>query len=204
MAAHLPADTLWRFVDNDPALLEHALARTGAGASVHRVDLADLAALPLAGAHLVTASALFDLMPRIWVAALAEHLRAAGVGVYAALSYDGVMEWSPALPDDAAVTAAFTRHQRGDKGLGAALGPDSGVEVAAIFEKAGFRVTTAPSPWRLGPNQASLQTALCAGIAQAAGEAGFDAAAWGSARAAASAHTSCTIGHLDVLALPPG
>jgi SAM-dependent methyltransferase len=205
MAAHLPADTRWRFVDNDAALLELAVARTGAGASAHRVDLADLAGLPLEGAHLVTASALFDLMPQAFVAALAARLAAAGVGLYAALSYDGVMEWAPPLPEDAAVTAAFNRHQRGDKGLGPALGPDAGAITAEAFAAAGFAVRTAPSPWRLEADAAALQAELCDGIARAAAEAGFPGAArWGAARCAAARSTACVIGHLDVLALPRG
>jgi hypothetical protein len=205
MAAHLPASTRWRFVDNDAALLDRAVATAGPGtASAHVADLADLEALPFNGAHLVTASALFDLLPRAWVAALAARLAALGVPLYAALSYDGEMHWSPAHPDDPAVTAAFNRHQRGDKGMGAALGPDSGRVTAEVLAAAGFVVETAPSPWVLGPDRAALQAELCTGIAEAAAEAGLAGAAeWGIARAAAARETAGTIGHLDVLAVPP-
>jgi hypothetical protein len=62
------------------------------------------------------------------------------------------MTWTPEDPQDEAVTAAFNRHQRGEKGLGPALGPEAGERGAVIFEAAGFSVTTAESPWRLGPD----------------------------------------------------
>ncbi len=204
MAPHLPAGTRWRFVDNDPALLGLAVARTGPDAVAHRGDLADLAALPLEGAHLVTASALFDLMSRDWLAALADRLAQAGIGVYAALSYDGRMIWDPALPADAAITTAFNRHQQTDKGLGPALGPEAGTVAADLLAEAGFIVATAPSPWVLeAEGGAALQAELCAGIAEAAAEAGAaDAADWGAARRTAAAGTRCEIGHMDLLALP--
>jgi len=205
MAPYLPPGTEWRFVDNDPALLDLAVARTGQGAQAYRVDLGDLAALPLAGAHLVTASALFDLMTRRWIAALAARAGTTGIGVYAALSYDGQMRWAPPLAADGAVTEAFNRHQQGDKGLGPALGSMSGPATAQEFGAAGFAVATAPSPWRLGGDAAALQMELCTGIAQAAAEAGCSGAvAWGRERRAAAGQTDCTIGHLDVLALPQG
>lgn len=206
MAPHLPAGTRWRFVDNDRALLDRAVAAADPGtASAHLADLAALQALPFEEAHLITASALFDLMPRDWVTALAARLAALGVPIYAALSYDGAMHWSPAHPDDAAITAAFNRHQRGDKGIGCALGPDSGQATAQVLAAAGFAIDAAPSPWVLGPDQAALQAELCAGIADAAAETGLAGASdWGRARAAAADTATCTIGHLDVLALPPG
>lgn len=204
MAPFLPNGAEWRLVDNDRRLLDLAVSRTGPRARAFPADLADIPALPLDGAHLVTASALFDLVPADWVAALAPRLSGAGIGIYAALSYDGVMAWAPALPADAAVTAAFNRHQRSDKGLGRALGPDAGPEAAAILARAGLGVSQAASPWVLGPGQAALQAELCAGIAAAAAEAGCpEAPDWGRQRAATSARTRCTIGHLDLLALPP-
>ena len=55
-----------------------------------------------------------------------------------------------------------------------------------------------------GPGEAALHAALVAGIAAAADETGLaEAAAWGQARLAASGWR-CTVGHLDVLALPAG
>jgi SAM-dependent methyltransferase len=201
LAPLLPKGARWRFVDNDPALLAIASAAAGDGAEVVEADLGDLDTLPLQGATLVTASALLDLMPEDWLTALACKLT---VPFYAALSYDGQMHWSEEDPRDAAVTAAFNRHQRTDKGLGPALGPDAADRATAILREAGFEVLTAESPWQLGPDMAPLQRELTDGIAQAAAEAGAaEALSWGHDRHAAADRTGCRIGHLDLLALPP-
>ena len=198
MAAALPA-ARWRLVDADPALLSQAVETTGGTA--HRLDLGDLDALPLAGADLVTASALLDLMPRVWVEALASRLAAAGLPLYAALSYDGAMRWHPPHPADGAITDAFNRHQRSDKGLGPALGPEAAAATAAAFVARGYIVRLAHSPWRLGPGEMALQAQLVDGIAGAAAGAGCAAAeGW---RATRSGAELCLIGHTDLLALPP-
>ena len=193
----------WRLFDRDPALLALAVERVGPRAELVEGDLADVAGLPLDGVRLVTASALLDLASAAWIEALAGRLAAAGIGLYAALSYDGRMAWEPPLPGDAAAVAAVNAHQRRDKGFGVALGPDAADTAAAIFRRHGFEVRTASTPWRLGPSEAALAAAFVAGVAQAAGEAGMpEAAAWARARLAAGG--TCMVGHLDLLALPPG
>ncbi len=186
----------WRLVDLDPDLLAFAAKRCP-GAEMVTADLGDVDGLPVADARLVTASALFDLVSRDWLEAFADRMAEGRLGVYAALSYDGVMTWVPARPDDAAVTAAFNAHQGGDKGFGPALGPAAGPALAEAFGARGYVVRMAESPWRLGPGQRALAEALVEGIADAAG-----APAWGQARRAASAVSACSIGHWDVLALP--
>lgn len=203
LAPLLPGGTRWRFVDNDPALLALAGAAAGPGAELVPADLADLDALPLDGATLVTASALLDLVSEDWLAGLAARL---AVPFYAALSYDGRMDFAPQDPRDGAVAAAFNRHQRGDKGFGPALGPEAGDRAAAVLAAAGFAVDRADSPWRLGPGSAALQRELTRGIAAAAAEAGADpdaAAAWARQRDAGAAAATCVVGHVDLLALPP-
>ncbi|MGY9047181.1 hypothetical protein P775_24200 [Puniceibacterium antarcticum] len=193
----------WRFLDNDATLL--AVARqTHPGAECVQGDLGAVEDLPLQGVGLVTASALLDLMPLPWVAALAGRLRAAAIPFYGALSYDGHMGWTPAHGEDAAVTARFNAHQRGNKGIGAALGPDSGAQSARVFAAEGFEVTLADSPWVIGPDQAALHAALLEGIAAAATEAGHATAdVWLAARRASVAQSQAEIGHSDLLALPP-
>ena len=196
------SDAKWRMLDLDPALLAVAAERAGAGVKVVAGDLRDVDRLPLEGVRLVTESALLDLVSTAWVEALAGRLGAAGVGFYAALSYDGTMGWKPALDGDAAARAAFNRHQRRDKGFGPALGPGAAAVTGDAFEQCGYRVQTAESPWRLGPGR--LQAALIAGVAAAAQEAGMaGASGWGQARRAASG-SGCTVGHIDLLALPAG
>ncbi len=193
----------WRLLDSDAGLL--AVAGAACGGEAVRMDLAEVGQLPLDGVRLVTASALLDLASRDWIEALAGRLAALGLGVYAALSYDGRMDWDPPLPEDAEVCAAFNRHQRRNKGLGPALGPDAAPALCAALGRRGYTALSAPSPWRLGPAQAALQAELVQGIAQATAEAGCEAAAaWGQARRAASGAARCTVGHVDVLALPAG
>ncbi|MBU2958463.1 class I SAM-dependent methyltransferase [Paracoccus sp. 1_MG-2023] len=204
MEPHLPDHAAWRLVDNDADLLEQARSDAHGSVETRAMDLRDLDALPLEGVTLVTASALLDLMPADWIARLADRLAAARLPFYAALSYDGVMRWQPHLPGDASVTRAFNDHQRGDKGLGAALGPDSGPRSVEILRKAGFRVHHADSPWSLNGAEAPLHRALLEGIASAAAEAGnADAAEWGRNRIRIAEQSRCHVGHIDILALPP-
>lgn len=196
------ADLQWRFVDGDRGLLDIAAARHPGSVQV-MADVGDINELDFAGAGLVTASALLDLMPESWVDRLAGQLAAMAVPFYAAINYNGVMRWTPEHADDAAVTAAFNAHQTGDKGLGPAMGPVSGARTAEIFARYGYDVTVADSPWDLAPNHAGLHDALLEGIAGAAREAGCEAAdAWGRARRAGVAQATCHIGHTDVLAVP--
>lgn len=203
LAPHLDVPVRWRLVDNDTNLLDQAAQEAGKGVTLHQIDLRDLDALPFDGAALVTASALLDLCSREWVARLAARLAALGIPFYAALNYDGRMTWLPDDAQDAAVTAAFNTHQRGDKGFGPALGPDSANDIAGIFADAGFDVVQADSPWMLGAAQADLQKPLLDGIATAATEAGFHGASpWLERRIAALSGTQSMVGHRDLLALP--
>lgn len=194
----MPEGPHWRLVDLDAGLLAEARARFPGAATVE-ADLADIAALPLADARMATCSALLDLGSAAWLEALAARITGLGLGVYAALSYDGRMAWEPELAEDAVVTAAFNADQRRDKGLGPALGPEAATYAAQLFAGHGYDVRLAPSPWRLGPGQTALQAELVEGIAAVTG-----AEAWGRARRAACADTVCEVGHWDLLALPAG
>ena len=204
MAGRLPEAARWRMVDADPALLD--LAGRHEATTTHRIDLRRIEDLPLEGATLVTASALIDLTSADWLDGLIARLAALRLPFYAALSYDGEIRFQPPHHDDAAVTAAFNRHQRGDKGFGRALGPDATDHASATLRAAGYRVETAASPWRLGPDQAPLQHALLTGIAEAAAEAGAecDVAGWVAARGDPASRSACVVGHRDLLALPAG
>lgn len=200
VAAVGAAGIRWRLLDQDAGLLARARARFGTGIETRVTDITDIAALPLGEARLVTASALLDLMTARWAGALAERLAVDGCGLYAALSYDGHMAFTPALEGDAAMLAAFNGHQRDDKGEGPALGPDAAPVLAQALARRGFSVRTAPSPWRLGPDAARLQQEFIAGIAAAVGPA---ADPWAQARCAMVAGATCVVGHVDLLALPP-
>ena len=226
LAPRLPGARHWTLVDHDAALL--ARAAVPAGAAVTRVagDLAAAgpAAVREAGAGLVTASALLDLVSQDWLAALAGACRETGSAALFALTWDGGIRWRAAAgdprpaddPDDGLVRRSVDAHQRRDKGLGPALGPAAGPTAEAIFRAAGYRVWLLPSPWRLGPADAALARALVGGWEAAATEQLRDAPpadgpaaaervrAWAGRRRAtiASGRFGLTVGHLDLLALP--
>lgn len=168
LAEVLP-DARWRLVDADGALLADA-ARRHPGIDLMQTDLA---ATPLPrpeGVGLVTASALFDLVSAEWAGRFCDRLIAARLPLYAALSYDGIMRWMPEHGLDGAVTAAFNRHQVGDKGFGPALGPHAAEFLADRLAAAGWRVELAGSPWRLAADELHFQ--LLRGIAAAVRETG--------------------------------
>jgi hypothetical protein len=157
----------------------------------------------------VTASALFDLVSHGWLSDLAAGVAASGAAALFTLSYDGSIVWSETDPADALVQDAVNAHQRGDKGFGPALGPEAGEAIATSFEREGYRVRTASSPWRLGTDDRELLVQLIDGWASAAIEQRPEAreriVSWQSRRIESIARhdTTCAVGHLDVLALPP-
>jgi SAM-dependent methyltransferase len=202
MEPFLPAGTRWRLADHDPALL--ALA---ASPDTHAIeaDLTELDTLPWDDVTLVTCSALLDLVSSEWIDRLAVILASRQIPFYAALSYDGAMAWDPADHSDATITAAFNRHQRGNKGFGSALGPDASAVSSERLAAAGFATRLASSPWDLSPDASDLQANLLTGIAAAAAEAGAgEAEGWAIRRRGLLSRTRMIVGHTDLLALPPG
>lgn len=137
---------------------------------VEAVDPVDTVEL-FAGRHLVTASALLDLVSERWLRSLAAHCREAGAAALFTITYDGRSSCTPVEPDDEMILDLFNRHQRTDKGLGgAAAGPDAAVYAARCFEEAGYQVGIEPSDWTLRSEEAELQRQLIAGWAVAATE----------------------------------
>ena len=284
LAPRLPGLQQWTLIDHDAGLLARAQAACAGlhdadGGSVDVItrclDLARIDAHMLAGADLVCASALLDLVDAAWLDRLADACTAAGSALLVTLSVDGNWRFVPdaasamAAParaatvqtadeatrsitdhaidaasddvidavaddtidpaaDDDFVRTAFNAHQRRDKGLGAALGPDAAPALATCLEKRGFQVRLALSPWRLrlaDPAQAALARALIDGWRDAACAQAPDAsariAAWHARRIAAcgpddgSRHGSdrgsnrspgggtLEVGHIDLFAAPP-
>jgi hypothetical protein len=180
-----------------------------------RVDLSrDLASVLLDGAaDAVTTSALLDLTSAAWLRELAVWCAAARLPLLAALTYDGVLAFHPA--DDGGddrdrwIERRFNAHQRRDKGFGPALGPEAALHLALVLRALGFEIRLDRSDWRLGPDDRAMLLATLDGIADAAREAGPEAAdavdAWAAHRRAAAERgtLSLRVGHLDLLALPP-
>ena len=231
LAPLIPGDQDWRLVDRDRALLAHQAAeiaqwargqgwRVTLGKGVVTVatgvahwraysvelDLArDLSGLPLS-VHGVTSAALLDLVSAEWLERFADRIAAARVPFLAALTVDGRREWQPAHADDAAIARAFARHQSGDKGFGAALGPGAPAAAEALFRARGYRVSAATGEWRLGGGDAAILAGLIDGTAEAAGEADstLPVGRWREDRHAAlrRGELRLAVGHVDIFAEP--
>jgi hypothetical protein len=211
LAAPGSQQLVWRLVEHDGNLLDDAIRRHGKQYRIedYQADLSVVNELPLGGARLVTASALFDLVSAPVVDALVKRLASMrtgwSTGLYAALNYDGTTTWEPPHPDDAAMLTAFNHDQRRDKGMGPALGPDATRYLQHALEAAGFTVQIAASPWQLGPDDAAMVAELIDGIASAVVQSGGMSSekveAWREFRLAQVAQGSCWVGHLDLLAL---
>lgn len=237
LAPRLPHAQRWTLVDRDTDLLARAVAQAvplpaGTKLEVQGIE-ADLqtSSLPwIAGADLVTAAAFFDLVSAAWIERLCAACAAAGVACLFVLSVDGRWDFIDADghtitdEDDLYLQDLFNQHQRRDKGLGAALGPEAAPLLAAGLAAHGLRVTTRPSDWQLAAGQPlslALGRELMAGWRQAALEwaqereqkqeqEGVPAAAarieaWHMRRqtALSEARLGLRVGHVDVLALPP-
>ncbi|HEX7140076.1 MAG TPA: class I SAM-dependent methyltransferase [Vicinamibacterales bacterium] len=168
LASRLPAPQAWTATDRDPSLL----ARVPAGVETRCMELGSLDDQTLfGGIHLVTASALLDLVSPEWIAQLAERCRLAGASVLFALNYNGWSACTPSDPDDGFVLKHFNRHQRAnDKGFGCAAGPEANAVTARSFAERGYEVRTERSDWSLTPELDRLQTSLIEGWAHATSE----------------------------------
>ncbi len=208
LRSHLPARVHWTLLDHDAHLLAEAARRIGPKAVFRQQDLGDLDALPLDGADVVTASALFDLCSLPFCEHLLRRLATQRCALYAALTYDGRIDWTLPHPLDAQAVNDFNRHQTGDKGFGPALGPKAAAKLAQLAQDKGFDVQVAASPWRMGPDEAHLQAAFLDGFRQPLFEIGSLSADeiedWINFRKAQIAlpGSLCVVGHTDLLALP--
>lgn len=205
----------WRLIDNDAALLAAAKKRVpqGVNAETHLLDLNRIPDLPMEGVRLVTSSALFDLVSERFVNELADTLlgnsKGKPPGFYSALNYDGSTDWTPAHPLDRKVLEAFNRDQQTDKGFGPALGPQAAAVMEQKFIKLGFTVACAQSPWQLDGVEVELVRELINGIGNAVKHdpllAPNDLRNWMEFRLAHADSGTCSVGHIDLLALPgPG
>ena len=162
-----------------------------------------------AGRHIVTASALLDLVSESWLLALAAHCRVEGALALFAITYNGRSTCTPSDPEDEAVRTLMNRHQRTDKGLGGpAAGPDAGAVAEQCFLREGYRVRREPSDWVLGPADRDVQRLLIDGWSDAATEMAPDRASaiarWRARRLAhvEAGRSRVVVGHDDLAAWP--
>jgi hypothetical protein len=216
----LPArDQRWLAVDASAILLAELPIRMSAwGAArlecqieTRQMDLAALDAPDLfVDRHLITASALLDLVSEAWLHRLAARCREAGTAALFTLTYDGRSSCSPSEPEDDVVRDLFNRHQRTDKGLGGvAAGPDAAGCAVRAFADAGYSVDREPSDWVLGVDDSSLQRLLIEGWARASAEIAPEAATmiadWRNRRLrhVDAGRSRLIVGHDDVAAWLP-
>jgi len=212
LGPRLSARQHWDLVDNDPHLLALACSGTfGDGVTLNAVplDLSSNFAAALGGTKdLITISALLDLVSENWLDRFARHVAAHARCVYAALTYDGRIELSPADPLDTSITSAVNAHQRTDKGFGPALGPSAAAVAIAQFRALGYSIVQGRSDWTIGTGDREIQQELLAGWASAASEVKSlprpDIDNWlARRRSAVEARVSTMrVGHVDFLATP--
>jgi len=214
LAGRLPGPQHWVMYDHDPELLEHARAHMVAAAAdgarvtvaTRQRDVTALTAEDLAGASLVTASALLDLLTRDEVDRLAAACVDAACPALLTLSVVGRVKLTPADPLDTAFGAAFNAHQCRDVDGRRLLGPDAADATAEAFTRLGATVSTRPSPWLLGPDQVTLAVRWLRGWVAAACQqqpeltARAGAYLEGRLAAAETGGLSVVIDHLDILA----
>jgi hypothetical protein len=212
LAPRLPGPQHWVVHDRDADLLELAVAHApgpaadGAAVTVEarRSDITRLAPQDLAGASLVVASALLDILT---ADQLDRMLRAcAGTPMLLALTVAGRVALTPAEPLDERVAAAFNAHQRRATAAGRLLGPDA-VE-AAVDALRGTECVVRPSPWRLTAAHGDLIAEWLGGWVAAACEQepglAAEACAYRDRRLAqaAAGELAVTVDHADLLVLP--
>lgn len=167
LTPRLPQPHEWLAVDRDADLL----AQQPPGVSTRAIELGTLDPRIFEGRHLVTASALLDLVSERWIADLAACCRSAGTAILFPLNYDGRSSCDPAEPEDDDVRRLFNAHQRAnDKGFGRAAGPDATACAMRAFTDAGYHVVHASSDWVLRPDEVAMQRVLALGWATAASE----------------------------------
>jgi hypothetical protein len=206
----------WVLHDRDVDLLALAVADVPGPAAdgapvtaeAKRTDLARMDARDLAGATLITASALLDLLTADELDRLAGLCARVGCPILLTLSVIGSVEITPADPLDRPVAAAFDAHQRRPTERGRLLGPDAVDFAARAFRRLGAEVLVRPSPWQLGPAHSALAVewfngwigAACEQDVELAGQ--CDPYARRRLQQASAGELAVTVGHADLLVLP--
>ncbi|MGW6448498.1 methyltransferase domain-containing protein [Lentzea sp. NPDC055074] len=204
LAGRLGGVQHWVLHDRDPRLLGLAEASMNAlpdvTAETREGDLTSLKAADIAGADLVTCSALLDLLTAGEMNELAMACVEAHVPALFTLSVAGRIDIDPAEPLDAAFQDAFNAHQRRVVDGRRLLGPDAPAAAEEAFAAAGASVRTAQSAWRM--NGDALQREWLKGWVDAAVEQEPALMSEVSEYLRRRSEASVVVHHVDLLALP--
>ncbi|MEA2286728.1 MAG: hypothetical protein QOJ21_2771, partial [Solirubrobacteraceae bacterium] len=185
-------------------------AADGAAVTVEarRSDITRLALGDLAGASLIVASALLDMLTADELAGVLGVCTGIRCPILLALTVVGRVALTPADPLDACMAAAFNAHQRRTTPAGGLLGPDAVGAAVDELRGTGAEVVVRPSPWRLDASHADLTTEWLGGWVAAACEQepalAAEAGAYRDRRLAqaAAGQLAVTVEHADLLVLP--
>jgi SAM-dependent methyltransferase len=206
----------WVAHDRDADLLEVAAvhlpgpAADGAVVTVEtrRSDINRLRPGDLAGATLITASSLLDLLTDEELVRLIAVCAGAQCPILLTLSVVGRVALTPADPLDGRIAAAFNAHQRRATERGRLLGPDALARAVERFGRLGAQVHVRPSPWRLDASEADLAREWFAGWLDAACEQRAELAAQTDGyrrrrfEQASTGRLRVTVDHIDLLVVP--
>lgn len=203
----IPCD--WHLIDSESTLLE----RAEADAVLKPEDRLETMALDLStaelgpilrGCDLITASALFDLVSRVWLEHFLEAAAAGGAAILAVLTYDGRIDIEGDHEEAENLEALINDHQLGDKGFGPALGPLAHPALVEGLRARRYRVQEGASDWALKAGDTGAWE-LVEGWTAAAGEVApldrEEIARWSEALLGRP-ETGIYVGHRDLFAVP--
>jgi len=203
LAPRLAGPQHWVLHDRDAELLRIA-AVPAATVETRRNDVTRMQPDDLAGATLITASALLDMLTADELDRLVSACAGAGCPALLTLTVVGRVELDPRDPLDDRVAAAFNDHQR----RGGRLGPDAANAARERFGGLGAQVIARPSPWRLDSAHKDLAAEWFSGWVGAACEQQPELAAETGSYTrerlaqAKAGELVVTVGHEDLLVLP--
>ncbi len=164
LAPQLPGAQHWILHDSDADLLDRAMAdppdaaADGATVTVERRqdDITRLDPADLAGASLLTASALLDMFTADELDRFVRVCLSADCPVLLTLSVVGRVQLEPSDPLDRVIVDAFNDHQQRVTDHGRLLGPAAVDAAVDLFTRLDARVHVRRSPWQLGAAQSEL------------------------------------------------
>jgi hypothetical protein len=204
LAPRLPFPQRWTHLDHDPLISRVTPLPAETVIMDAAVDaLAALLASSSGGQHLVTCSALLDVLTADQIEVVCRAVINSQVPALFSLTVTGTMSLTPAVSSDQQLLAAFNDHQRRAE----RVGPDATGIVAHTLRTAGFRVHTQQTPWLLTASSDFVDQFLWGRLDAAMAQdlsLTSTAPAWFELRRSqlALGILRIEVGHLDILALP--